>query len=249
MSDSPSMPVRIAMWSGPRNISTAMMRSWEARPDTVVWDEPLYAHYLQATGIDHPGREEIITHHETDRAAVIAQLHGPVPDGTSVFYQKHMAHHLLSGMDVAWIDELTNCFLIRNPREMIASLAKVIADPDIEQTGLPQQVDLFERVRRTGGEVPPVIDSRDVLTDPAGVLEALCARLGVPWTASMLTWPAGPRSTDGVWAKHWYAAVDRSTGFEPYRPREITLTGGLTDLAERCDDLYRRLHEHRIVSN
>ncbi|MHC5114380.1 MAG: sulfotransferase-like domain-containing protein [Planctomycetota bacterium] len=242
-------PVRIAMWSGPRNISTAMMRSWEARPDTAVWDEPLYAHYLLATGHDHPGREEIIAHHETDERTVVARLTGPVPGGARVFYQKHMAHHLLPGMPIDWIDGLANCFLIRRPREMIASLAKVIPDPAIEQTGLPQQVDLFERVRRTAGTVPPVIDGRDVLTDPAGMLAALCDRLGVPWTDAMLSWPAGPRDSDGIWAKHWYDAVERSTGFEPYRPRDVSLPDGLRDLADRCDDLYARLHEHRITSD
>ncbi|MCP3903408.1 MAG: sulfotransferase [Planctomycetes bacterium] len=240
--------IRIAMWSGPRNISTALMRAWDARPDTVVTDEPLYAPYLLATELDHPGRAEIIAHHETDWRAVVRRLAGSVPGGASVFYQKHMAHHLLPDMDIGWIDRVSNCFLVREPREMVASLSKVIPNPTLEQTGLPQQVALFDRVRRTTGAVPPVIDARDVLTDPAGVLEALCRRLGVPWTDTMLRWPAGPRPTDGIWAKHWYDAVERSTGFAPCRPRDVDLPAGLSDLAGRCDELYRCLYEHRITS-
>src|SRR4051812_38982973 len=151
-------PVRIAMWSGPRNISTAMMRAWGQRPDTVVCDEPLYAHYLQHTGVDHPGAGEVIAHHEPDWRKVVAGLVGELPEGKSIFFQKHMAHHLLPHIDRGWLGAVTSAFLIRDPREMIASLARVTPNPTVADTGLPQQVEIFELVRRRTGGVPPVVD-------------------------------------------------------------------------------------------
>ena len=134
------------MWSGPRNISTAMMRSWGARPDTIVCDEPLYAHYLKVTGLPHPGAAETLAAHETDWRKVVAWLTGPLPDGKAVFYQKHMTHHMLPNIELGWVHELTNCFLIREPREMITSLLEFIPKPRIEDTGLPQQVRIFEMI-------------------------------------------------------------------------------------------------------
>lgn len=236
------------MWSGPRNISTAMMRSWGARPDTFVCDEPLYAHYLERTGLDHPGAAEVIAHHETDVDRVVAWLTGPVPGGRAIFYQKHMAHHVLPGMATGWVDGLTNCFLIREPREMITSLMKVIPDPGASQTGLPQQVSLFDRVVATTGVVPPVIDSKDVLSDPRGMLRSLCASIGVPFLESMLSWAPGSRETDGIWACHWYAAVERSTGFEPYRPKADAVPSRLGGVLAECEELYARLHAHRLAA-
>jgi hypothetical protein len=239
--------VRIAMWSGPRTISTALMRSWEARGDTAVWDEPFYAHYLMRTGRDHPGRDEIIAQHETDWRKVAAALVGPVPGGKPISYQKHMAHHMLPGIDLAFADALANCFLIRAPREMLASLAKVIPRPAVDETGLPRQVELFERERARTGRVPPVIDSGDVLRDPAGVLSALCSAIGVPYTERMLSWPPGPRATDGVWARHWYGSVWRSTGFGPPREEDdAPLPPALGEVHRACADLYAILHEHRL---
>ena len=242
MNDAASMPRRIAMWSGPRNISTAMMRSWGSRPDTCVCDEPLYAHYLQATGLAHPGAAEIMARHETDWRRVVAWLTGPVPEGRSIFYQKHMAHHLLPEMPVAWVDGLTSVHLIRSPREMLASLTKVLPVVQVEETGLPQQVQLFEREVERTGVTPPVLDARDVLRDPGGLLRRLCERLAIPWDDAMLSWAPGPRHTDGVWAKHWYASVEASTGFEPWREREVDLHPRYHDLLARCDDLYLSLH-------
>src|SRR5436190_9738229 len=162
MSESTS-PVRIAMWSGPRNISTAMMRSWGNRPDTFVCDEPLYAHYLQKTGYDHPGADEVIASHEPDWKKVVEWLTGPVPGGKPVFYQKHMAHHLLPEIERDWLASLTHAFLIRDPREMLLSLVKVMPHPAALDTGLPQQLELFRSVRAATGHTPPVIDARDVL--------------------------------------------------------------------------------------
>jgi hypothetical protein len=155
------------MWSGPRNISTALMRSWESRGDTAVWDEPLYAHYLKETGVDHPGKDEVIRTHEADWRRVVDRLTGPVPGGKSIFYQKHMAHHMLPQIDRSWIDSVRSAFLIRDPREMLTSLARVTPDPSVADTGLPQQWEIFERVAARRGAPPPVVDARDILEDPA----------------------------------------------------------------------------------
>lgn len=240
--------IRIAMWSGPRNISTALLRSFGARADTAVCDEPLYAHYLLATGAPHPGREEVIAAHETDWRRVAAWLTGPVPGGQRIFYQKHMAHHLLPRIERGWLDALTHAFLIRNPAEMLASLVRVTPGAGLTDTGLPQQAELFERVAARTGEAPPVIDARDVLADPPGVLAALCLRLGIPWDPAMLGWEAGPRKTDGVWAKHWYTAVEASTGFAAPRAKSPPLPAELRALRDLCMPYYERLAEHRLRS-
>jgi hypothetical protein len=239
-------PIRIAMWSGPRNISTAMMRSWENRGDAAVSDEPLYAHYLKETRVDHPGRDEIIAACETDWRKVVAYLTGPVPGGKAVWYQKHMTHHLLPGIERGWVKGLTNAFLIREPTEMITSLAKVTPNPRIEDTGLPQQAALFEQVREWEGKTPPVVDARDVLTDPRRMLGLLCEALGVAFTERMLAWPAGKRATDGVWAPHWYASVEKSTGFEGYRPKNEPVPERLKTVHDECEGLYRKLWRERL---
>ncbi len=235
------------MWSGPRNISTALMRSWGSRPDTFVCDEPLYAYYLEQTGTDHPGAIEIIAHYETDWRKVTAWLTGPVPEGHDIFYQKHMTHHVLPEAGLDWLDELTNCFLIRDPREVITSFCKVVPHLTIEDTGLPQQVAIFEHVRDRSGGVPPVIDARDVLSNPADILSKLCTWIGVPYTDAMLHWPPGRRPTDGIWAPHWYEAVERSTGFAPYRPKDDPVPDDLLGLLEQCDELYQQLYRYRIT--
>lgn len=239
---------RIAMWSGPRNISTALLRSWGSRPDCFVCDEPFYARYLQRTGLAHPGAAEIIAKHETDFARVVEWLTGPIPDGKAIFYQKQMAHHVLPGDDMSWIERVRNAFLIRDPLEMITSFVKVIPDPRPEQLGLPQEAEMFERVRRRTGRVPPVVDARDVLENPRGVLAKLCAALEVPFDERMLRWEPGPRPTDGVWGPHWYAAVYQSTTFERYRPKNEPLPPGLEGTYRECQRLYRILHEHRITA-
>jgi len=236
------------MWSGPRNISTAMLRSWGNRPDTFVCDEPLYAHYMRETDVDHPGRDEILAAHDSDWRSVVAWLTGDIPDGKSIFYQKHMAHHLLSQIDRDWVFHLRNAFLIRDPREMLTSLIRVMPQPRVEDTGLPQQWELFERLAERGGAAPPVIDARDVLEAPESLLSKLCAALEVPFDRSMLAWEAGPRATDGVWAKHWYASVEASTGFQPYRPKPDPLPDGLRDVYQECVHYYEKLHRNRLTA-
>lgn len=240
------LPVRIAMWSGPRNISTALMRSWGNRPDATVCDEPLYAHYLRRTGIRHPGADEVIAHHESDWRRAVAGLLGPVPGGKAIFYQKHMAHHLLPHIERDWLGSLTHAFLVRDPREMLTSLVKTLPEPTRWDTGLPQQVEIFEWVRARTGEVPTVVDARDILEDPPGVLARLCDRLGVAFDEGMLSWPAGRRETDGIWARHWYANVERSTTFQPYAPKAVPVPEALRGLLDECVGLYERLHRHRL---
>lgn len=239
--------LRLAMWSGPRNISTAMMRAWENREDTAVVDEPFYAYYLKHTGVDHPGREEVMASQPTDWQRVVKELTGPVPDHKPVWYQKHMTQHLLPLVPLDWLEGLNNCFLIRRPEEVVASFTIQRPDAAPWELGFQQQWRIFEHVAEHLGSAPPVIDAEDVLKDPAATLGALCGRLGIPFSERMLHWPAGPRQSDGVWARHWYHAVERSTGFEAYRPRNPKLTPFQARLAEECRPHYERLAAHRLL--
>lgn len=240
------MNLRLAMWSGPRNISTTLMRSWENREDTVVVDEPLYAHYLIATGVEHPGRAEVIASQPNDWRTVAKQLTGPIPEMKSIWYQKHMTQHVLADMDLDWLDRLSNCFLIRRPELVVASFTRVRPDAALWELGFEQQTRIFEYVSQKLGSAPPVLDAEDVLRDPKAMLGAFCRKLGIPFTERMLHWPAGPRASDGVWARHWYAAVERSTGFEAYEPRSPELTGFQRGLAEKCRPHYEALARYRF---
>ena len=240
--------IRIAMWSGPRNISTAMMRAWGNRADTAVIDEPLYAYYLERTGKEHPLSSEVIAAGETDWRTVARQLtREPVPGGKPVLFQKQMTHHLLPEIDRGWIAELTNCFLIRHPREVILSYIKKNSGPTLEDLGFIQQCEIFNYVADRTGTIPPVVDARDVLENPERILRLLCEPIGIPFDPAMLSWPPGLRETDGIWAKHWYDAVAQSMSFEPYRPREGKVPDSLTEIYERCNECYRRLHKFRLT--
>ncbi len=241
-----SKGLRIACWSGPRNISTAIMRAWENRPDCAVVDEPLYAYYLAETGLDHPGRDEIIASGETDWRKVVARLTGPVPDGKPVWYQKHMSHHLLPEIGRDWLKHVVNCFLIRDPHDVLLSYSKKRIPDSAEDLGYPQQVEIFELVCERAGEMPVVIDARDFLADPEAMLRAWCQRLGLAFDEAMLRWPPGRRESDGVWAQHWYSAVERSTGFGPYRAREEALPAEYDEILQDCLPHYQRLFEHRL---
>lgn len=240
--------VRIAMWSGPRNISTAMMRSFENRPDTSVVDEPFYAVYLKETGAAHPMREEVLASQPTDSRAVAASLVGPVPDGRGVYYQKHMTHHMLPTIGREWTAQVTNAFLIRAPEDVLLSYAEVRGTATLDDIGVPQQRELFEREADRLGRAPPVVDSFDVLSDPRGVLGALCAAVGIPFSDAMLKWPAGKRESDGVWAPAWYASVEKSTGFAQVKPRAKAedLPGDLRKVADAARGDYERLAKFKL---
>lgn len=239
-------PLHLAMWCCPRTVSTALMRAFENRGDTYVVDEPLYAYYLHVTGRRHALADEVLRAQPTDWREVAAWLTGPVPDGRRVFYQKHMAHHLLGGVERGWLDALTHAFLIRDPRELLPSLEAKLEDLTLADTGYPQQLELFERALERGGATPPVIDSTDLLRDPEGILRALCEAVGLEFSERMLSWPPGPRPTDGIWARHWYGDVERSTGFGPYRPKEAALSERVLELEARCREAYQRLHAQRL---
>lgn len=224
-----------------------MMRSWESRSDTFVCDEPLYAHYLKVTGLPHPGAAEVISHHEADWRKVVDGLCGPIPSGKSVFYQKQMAHHLLPNIEEDWLDQVTNGFLIRDPAAMVVSLSEFIPAPVLTDTGLPQQVRIFERVLERTGKIPPVIDARDVLLDPRKMMNRLCESLGLPFQEQMLKWRPGPRETDGIWAKHWYAKVYQTTEFGTYQSPTDEVPAALQPLVDQCRPLYESLHQHRLT--
>jgi hypothetical protein len=226
------------MWSGPRTVSTALMRSWENRPDTIVADEPLYSFYLERTGLDHPARELVIASQPSDwRAALDALISNSTAD---IGYAKMMTHHLLPEVDRTTFAQFTHAHLIRDPRELLASYARVRTEPTLDDLGLRQQAEIFETF---GG---PVIDSRDLLADPERTLTALCAALDVPFDKHMLAWPAGPRDSDGVWAPHWYASVVASTGFAPYQPPAEPLPARLEPLAEQCQPYFEVLYAAKI---
>lgn len=244
-----SEPVRIAMWSGPRNISTAMLRSFGNRPDAFVTDEPLYAYYLQASGSPHPMRDEVIASQSTDWREVTEWLAGPVPGGKTVWYQKHMTHHLLDEVGRDWLDGVKNCFLLRDPRAVLASYAKKREERVcVEDVGMVQQAAIFDEVvARNDGGIPPVIDAAEILGDPAAALGLLCERVGIPFDERMLSWPPGRRDTDGVWARHWYEAVEASTGFQPYQPPPERLPDDLEVIAAECQPAYDRLRRHALI--
>ena len=239
-------PLRLAVWSGPRNISTAMMRAWENRGDCTVVDEPLYAHYLACTGLDHPGRDAIIAEGECDWEKVTEWLCGPVPGDRDIWYQKHMSHHLLPQIGREWLRQLTHVFLIRDPREVLLSYVRSRPNVVAADIGVTQQLDIFEYVSALEGRTPPVVDAADFLKAPEAQLRALCARLGVDFTRNMLSWPAGPRTSDGVWAPFWYESVQRSSGFEPYRERDRHVPAEYQGIAAAVMPAYQRLAAARL---
>ena len=242
------MPIRIAMWSGPRNISTAMMRSWGNRADAAVIDEPFYAYYLRATGKRHPGADEVMAGGETDWRNVVDQVTGSVPNGKKILFQKQMTHHLLPEVDRQWLNAVTNCFLIRDPAEVITSyIKKNDVDLALEDLGFVQQAEIFDWVSQNTKQEAPVIDARDIQQNPRRMLEMLCDATGVDFDQAMLSWPPGLRETDGVWATHWYSEVARSTSFQPYRPKNEPVPERMREIHERCRECYEKLYEYRLL--
>lgn len=240
----PSLPSRrICLWSGPRNVSTALMYAFAQRPDTRVLDEPLYAHYLRASGAEHPGAAEVLAAMDPDGPRVLREVVlGPCD--RPVLFMKHMAHHLV-GLDLGFLARVRGVLLVRDPAEVLPSLARQIPMPTLRDTGLAVQADLLRRARAAGRDLP-VLDARLLLRDPRGVLSALCARLEIPFDEAMLSWPAGPRPEDGVWAPHWYHNVHRSTGFRPYRPTREPLPSRLAPLLAECRPYYRAIAAEAI---
>jgi len=238
--------MKIAMWSGPRNLSTAMMYSFAARGDCAVSDEPFYAAYLAATGIDHPMRAEAIASQPTDPATVAAECLGPNPDGQPHWYQKHMTLHMIPGFDRGFLRGLTNVFLIRHPAHVIASYARKREAPSLADIGFLQQAELFDQVAGMTGSAPPVIAAEAIRANPQRALSRLCEVLGLPFTDRMLSWPAGPKPYDGVWAPHWYNAVHRSTGFEDPESALPALSEADQRLADQALPSYYRLAAHAL---
>ena len=240
------MTHRIAMWSGPRNLSTAMMRSFGSRSDTVVSDEPFYGCFLKDSGADHPMRDEVIAAMDCDWRSVMAALSGPPPTASPVWYQKHMWHHMVGPIGYGDFAGFTHAFLIREPERMIASYLGKRETAAFEDFGLERQAEFFEREADRLGTAPAVVDANDVLSDPEGVLSSLCTALGIKWDRSMLAWAPGRRSTDGPWAPHWYAAVEASCGFGPPETDAVDLPDKARVLADRCRPYYERLAAHRL---
>lgn len=234
---------RICLWSGPRNVSTALMYSFGQRRDTRVVDEPLYAHYLRVSGALHPGRDEVLKSQETDGERVVQEvLLGPCE--RPVLFLKQMAHHLLD-LDLGFLTETVNVLLIRDPADMLRSLVHQIPEPSLADTGLARQSELLADLRRRGQE-PPVLDARELLADPSGILSRLCDRLGLPFDEAMLSWPPGRRPEDGVWAPFWYHNVHRSTGFGPYPGGDGSLPPQLATLLAECRPHYEMLYRSAL---
>lgn len=240
-------PIRIAMWSGPRNISTAMMRSFGARPDTIVSDEPFYAAYLASTGLIHPMLDEVLASQPNDWRDVVSHLLGPAPDGQPIWYQKHMTHHMLEEFGRDWIGQMRNAFLIRDPGAVLASYVRKRGEVTLADIGIVQQRELFEREADRLGSAPPVVEGVDVLKDPPRTLELLCNALDISFSPAMLRWPRGRRATDGVWAPAWYNAVEESTGFgPPPDAAPVDLPADLRAIADAAAPHYEFLAAHRL---
>ena len=233
--------MKIAMWSGPRNLSTAMMYSFAARGDCAVTDEPFYAAYLNATGVQHPMGAEIIAAGESDAAQVAAACLGLHPEGQPLWYQKHMTLHMIPGFDRSFLRGLTNVFLIRHPARVVASYSKKRESPNLADIGFVQQAELFDQVAQMTGSAPPVVDSADIRATPRETLSRFCAALNIPFTDNMLRWPAGPKPYDGVWAPHWYNAVHASTGFDEPEGPLPDLSPEYQALVEQALPFYERL--------
>jgi len=233
--------MKIAMWSGPRNLSTAMMYAFGARSDCAIWDEPFYATYLATTGLDHPMRGEILAAGEADGVKVAAQLVGDNPDGKPHFYQKHMTQHMISGVDRSWMKRVKNVFLIRHPARVIASYAAKRDNPTLDDIGFWQQAELFDAC-----DDPIVIDSHDIREDPEGMLRSLCTALDLQFDPAMLSWPMGGHKDDGVWARHWYGAVHQSTGFAGAESNLPELNGTYAALLEQSLPYYRDMLSRKI---
>lgn len=237
----------VCLWSGPRNVSTALMYSFGELADVRIVDEPLYGHYLRVSGAQHPGRDDVMTAMNCNGDAVMASLLlQQSDDPEQTLFIKHMAHHLV-GLDLDFLTYTNNIFLIRDPHEMLPSLTIQLPYATLADTGLKQQWDLFEQMS-AAGQRPAILDSKELLLDPSGVLKALCSHLGMNFSAKMLSWEAGARAEDGVWAPHWYRAVHQSTGFAAYTAK-IDFPEDLQSLLTDCSPWYDKLYARALRAN
>lgn len=236
--------LRISLWSCPRTISTALMRSFAQRDDVVCVDEPFYAHYLARSGAQHPLREQVLAAQSSDWRAVVEQvLLGPC--AKPVQFVKHMAHHLIGEVDLDFASRTRNVFLLRPPREMLPSMLRDLGTLHLRDVGYERQRELYHRMRRAGQE-PLVLDSTDLLNDPAGMLRLLCERLGLAFDPRMLSWPPGRHPAYGVWAPFWYGNVERSTGFQPHAPKREPFPAVLEPLLAVAENCWLDLHARRL---
>ena len=240
-------PIRIAMWSGPRNLSTAMMRSFGARSDTGVMDEPFYAAYLALSGRDHPMAAEVMAHHETDPGRVAEMISGEAPGGAAVFYQKHMVQHMVPGIPRDWFGTCRHAILIRHPARALASFSDKVSHPAVADLGLGETEDILGEIIRATGKAPPVVEAEDMRNHPEAMLARLCAALGIAYDPAMLRWEPGIHDSDGIWASHWYGAVARSTGFAAADTALPDLPPALAEIAESLMPAFSRLQSGKLV--
>ncbi len=238
--------MRIAMWSGPRNLSTALMYAFAARDDCAVWDEPFYAGYLAATGLEHPMRGNILQTGEQDHTNVVARCLADIPDGKAHFYQKHMTQHMIPEFDRSWLEQVTNVFLIRHPAKVMASYRAKRESLTLNDMGFWQQEELLDQVAAVSGKTPIVIDSESILADPKAALNNLCDAIGIDFQKQMLSWPKGPHQHDGVWAAHWYKSVCKSTGFSQKPVSEPDFEGLDQEILAKAMLSYEKMQKYRI---
>ena len=239
--------IYIAMWSGPRSISTALMRSFENRLDTVVLDEPFYAYFLKETNLNHPGREEIISTGEYNWGKIVKKITGPIPQNENIWYQKHMAQHNLDGNDISWIKKFKNCILIRHPQYVIPSYNKKYPLSHKKLLGYSQQLNIIRILEDKEGITPPIFDATDIQKNPRVALKKMCISIGISFTKKMVKWPKGKRKSDGVWAKYWYGNVESSSGFKPFYEKHITIEKEFRALYQECLTEYNSMYEKRVI--
>ena len=239
-------PIRIAMWSGPRNISTTMMRAFGNRPDTFASDEPFYGYFLKTTNTDHPMKNEVISKYQTNWSDIKDYLTGPIPNNKPIWYQKQMTQHLLANDSIEWTDKVTNCFLIRDPKDVIVSYAKIYDKMTPELLGFPQLLKVFNHTLKSSKVKPIVINSLNILKEPKPMLKTLCESLDITFTDNMLTWEVGPKEYEGIWGKHWYKQLHSTTGFIKYEKKDKTLPNSLLKLYNECNHYYKQIKEYQI---
>jgi len=240
---------RISMWSGPRNISTALMRSFENRSDTFVIDEPFYSFFLKNTGIKHPIYKEVIEKYDSSWNNIANTLIGPIPNNKKIWYQKLMTHHWADNQPLDWTINTINCFLIRNPKDVILSYLKIHQEVTPELIGLPQQVHMFNHITEQINKIPIVISSEDILKNPKLMLQKLCNLLDIPFLEQMLSWPTGARESDGIWGKYWYKNVVKTSSFSKFSEKNEEFPRQFSSLLDKCNTYYKQMEKYKITND